>query len=125
MQAFESYRYQYFGGESNLLLTYPYRTEAVTGWPAGMYWSTAFPWIASDLTFFGVFPFMFLIGMLFARTWVRCLKTLDIISLAILGQILIFIAFLPANNQVLMSRQGFLSVVTLTIIVVLRKFRFM
>lgn len=120
-QAFESYRFQYLGGESNLLLTYPYRTELATGWPAGMYWSTAFPWIASDLTFIGVFPFMFLVGMLFARTWVNCLRKMDVISLAILGQVFVFVAFLPANNQVFMSRQGLLSITVLSLIVVLRK----
>ena len=102
-------------------MTYPYRTELATGWPAGMYWSTAFPWIASDLTFIGVFPFMFLVGMLFARTWVNCLRKMDVISLAILGQVFVFVAFLPANNQVFMSRQGLLSITVLSLIVVLRK----
>ena len=120
-QAFESYRYQYLGGENNLLLTYPYRTEAITGWPAGMYWSTAFPWIASDLTFFGVFPLMFFVGVLFAKTWVHCLRTMDMVSLAVLGQIFLFIAFIPANNQVFISRQGFLAVFTLALIIIVRK----
>lgn len=120
-QAFESYRFQYLGGENNLLLTYPYRTELTTGWPAGMYWSTAFPWIASDLTFIGVFPLMFLVGMLFARIWINCLRKMDVVSLAILGQIFVFVAFLPANNQVFISRQGLLSVTVLILIVVFRK----
>lgn len=112
-QAFESYRFQLFGGDNNLLLTYPYRTEAATGWPAGMYWATALPWFASDLTFFGVIPFVFLVGFLFAKIWVSCLQRMDFISLAALGQIFMFVAFLPANNQVLMSRQGLITVVAL------------
>lgn len=119
-QAFESYRYQYLGGDDNLFLTYPYRTEAITGWPAGMYWATAFPWFASDLSFWGVLPLMFLIGMLFARTWLACLYDMDVVSLGILGQLFIFVAFLPANNQVLISRQGLLSVIVLTVILLLR-----
>lgn len=118
--AFESYRFQYLGGENNLLLTYPYRTEAATGWPAGMYWSTAFPWFASDLTFFGVLPFMFIMGDFFARTWISCLRNMDIVALGALGQLFIFVAFLPANNQVLMSRQGLCSVTVLGLILILR-----
>lgn len=121
-QAFESYRFQYFGGDNNLLLTYPYRTEVATGWPAGMYWATALPWLASDLTFLGVVPFVFFIGVLFARTWISCLKNMDFLSLAILGQIFIFVVFLPANNQVLQSRQGLVTVVTLVFIKIFVKF---
>lgn len=116
-QAFESYRLQYFGGEENIMLTYPYRTEALTGWPAGLYWSTAFPWLASDLTFVGVLPFMYLVGFLLARTWINCLRTMDFISICILGQLFIFIVFLPANNQVLMGRQGFLTVVGILLLI--------
>jgi hypothetical protein len=115
--AFESYRLQYLGGSDNTLLTYPYRTEAATGWPAGMYWSTAFPWFASDLTFFGIFPFMFVLGMMFAKTWAKCLQDMDIFYLGVLGQFFIFIAFLPANNQVLMMRQSLWAIVFLIVII--------
>ncbi|MGO4606564.1 hypothetical protein AB4142_09520 [Variovorax sp. 2RAF20] len=115
-QAFESYRYQFLGGQQNLLLTYPFRTEVLTGWPAGMYWSTAFPWFASDLTFPGVLILMSLLGFIFARVWLSSLRHMDLISLAALGQFFLFIVFLPANNQVLMQRQGFWVVITLLIL---------
>lgn len=119
--AFESYRLQYFGGNDNFYLTYPARTEVVTGWPAGLVWATAFPWIASDLTFAGAAIFMFFIGFLFARAWLRCISKQDILAFAILGQIFIFIAFLPANNQVLMGRQGLWVVISIVAMFVLRK----
>lgn len=122
-QAFESYRYQYFGGNQNLLLTYPFRTELLTGWPAGMYWSTAFPWFASDLTFPGVWVLMLFLGFAFARVWLSSLRRMDLFSIAALGQFFLFIAFLPANNQVLMQRQGFWVVVTLLIVAVLKRVR--
>lgn len=113
-QAFESYRAQYLGGESNVLLTYPFRAESVTGWPSGMYWSTAFPWFASDLTFLGCGPLMAFAGFLFAKTWIRSISGhTDFLALAALGQFFIFVAYLPANNQVLMQRQGFWVVLTI------------
>jgi hypothetical protein len=119
-QAFESYRFQFFGGSSNFLLTYPARTELATGWPAGMYWATAFPWLASDLTFVGTAFFMFLIGFIFARAWIACITKQDILYFAIFGQLAIFIGYLPANNQVLMSRQGFWIVISILAIWILR-----
>ncbi|CAI09471.1 hypothetical protein ebA5880 [Aromatoleum aromaticum EbN1] len=120
-QALESYRYQFFGGTQNFLLTYPFRTEAITGWPAGMYWSTAFPWFASDVTFPGTVALMFVAGFYFSRVWLNCLTRRDILSFAMLGQLLTFIAFLPANNQVLMQRQGLWAVATLIAINIFRK----
>lgn len=112
-QAYESYRLQFLGGEDNRYLTYPYRAEQATGWPAGMYWSTIFPWLASDLSFYGVPIFMALMGFVFARLWIACLYDNNPFALAALGQMITFIAFIPANNQVLMQRQGFWTVITL------------
>lgn len=104
--AFESYRYQYFGGVSNIDRVYLFRTEAATGWPAGMYWSTIFPWLASDLSFWGTPFFMFFLGWLLTRVWAACVATGSALSLAALGHLALAIAFVPANNQVLSSRVG-------------------
>ena len=112
-QAYESYRSQYFGGAEFRYLTYPERSEQVTGWPAGMFWSTIFPWLASDLTFYLIPLFMAAIGALFARLWLSCLYGANALSLAAFGQIIVFVAFIPANNQVLMQRQGLLVVLWL------------
>lgn len=119
-QAFESYRYQYLGGAEHHLLTYPVRTEAATGWPAGMYWATAFPWLASDVTFPGTVVLLFLVGFLMARVWIRAVVGRDWLSIIAFGQFLLFIAFLPANNQVLMQRPGLWTVGTLVGLSVVR-----
>lgn len=119
--AFESYRRQYLGGASNFDLTYPVRAESATGWPAGMYWSTALPWFASDLTFPGVVIFMAVMGFVVARLWISCVSKMRLLSLALFGQALIFIAFLPANNQVLMQRPGLWALVTGLALLALRK----
>lgn len=115
-QAYESYRLQFLGGDDNRYLTYPFRSEQQTGWPAGMYWSTIFPWLASDLSFYGVPIFMIIIGFIFARLWIACLYGNNPFALAALGQMLICIAFIPANNQVLMQRQGLWTVISLAAI---------
>lgn len=121
--AFESYRLQYFGGEENFLKTYAIRTELATGWPAGMYWATAFPSFASDLTFFGTIIFIFLIGFIFARTWLRAIIMKDVLAYALLGQLFVFMFYLPANNQVLMQRQGFLIIISIIFLAIFRELR--
>ena len=112
-QAVESYRRQVLGGPDNVLLTYPFRGELASGWPSGLVWWTIFPWLASDLTFWGVPLFMALMGWVFARLWTACLFGNNPFALAAFGQMLIFVAFIPANNQVLMQRQGLWSVIWL------------
>jgi hypothetical protein len=121
--AMESYRFQFLGGDNQMLLTFPYRAEISTGWPAGQFWSTAFPWLASDMSFLLVPVFMFLIGLLFARVWIACLQGSSLLAMVAFGQIIIFVAYLPANNQVLMQRQGFWIVVTLLALWVVGLFR--
>lgn len=105
-QALESYKLQYLGGNQNFWLTYPARTEMATGWPAGQFWATAFPWWASDLTFPGAALTMGVLGFVLARVWLYAIRTGRILPLTIFGQLVVCIAFLPANNQVLMQRQG-------------------
>lgn len=119
-QAFESYRYQYLGGIDNTFTTYPFRSERVTGWPAGMFWSTIFPWLASDMTFFLIPFFMAAMGAIFAKLWLRCLYGADVLALTALGQFFVFIAFIPANNQIMLTRQGFWVVLTLIALAILR-----
>ncbi len=122
-QALDSYRLQFLGGEDNLYLTYPHRAEPVTGWPARMYWSTIFPWLASDMTFFLVPVFMAVVGFVFARVWIACIFGRSILALAAFGQFVIFVAFIPANNQILMQRQGLWVVVSLLALWVFEKLR--
>lgn len=112
-QAAESYRRQFLGGSDHVLLTYPFRGELTSGWPSGLVWWTIFPWLASDLTFWGIPLFMAVMGWAFARLWAACLFGNNPFALAAFGQMLIFIAFIPANNQVLMQRQGLWSVIWL------------
>lgn len=111
--AIESYRQQYMGGGDNRFLTYPFRAEQATGWDAQMFWSTALPWLASDVSFFGV-PFLLaLLGFVYARLWLAALYGSNPLTVGGLGLMIMFIAFMPANNQVMVSRQGLWAVASL------------
>ena len=97
-------------------LSYPSRTEAVTGWPAGKLWATVYPWLASDLTFPGAAVFMALVGWFMARMWIGARVERDPLSLVLFCQAAIFIAYVPANNQLMTARYTAVGLITLLII---------
>ena len=111
--ALASYKTQYLGGTNPYEKSYPARTEVRTGWPAGLYWSTMYPWLASDLTFPGTIAFCFILGALTARLWLESIISRDLISIILLSQIAILILYIPANNQLFLSRQTALGTITL------------
>ncbi|MBS4200591.1 hypothetical protein KHA93_13210 [Bacillus sp. FJAT-49732] len=101
--------------------TYLARNEAINSWPNGMFWSSVFPWLASDLSFYGVPFFMFLIGILLAYCWFDFIYKKNILALIALGQLFIFGFFIPANNQLVQSHQSFFGTTALFIIYFLSK----
>lgn len=120
MRALSSYKNQYFGGYDYFEKSYPARTEAATGYPALMYWQTIYPWLASDLTYFGAIFAMLLIGVFFARLWIECVVFASPISIALFGQICVLVIFIPANNQIFASRVSFIGFLSLLFIYVLK-----
>lgn len=119
--ALASYKTQYFGGQDPKDLSYPVRTEAATGWPAGLLWATVYPWLASDLTFPGAALFMALAGWFMARMWLGARVERDPLSLVIFCQMALFIAYVPANNQLMSSRYTAVGFMTLVGIYVVRR----
>ncbi|WIY82996.1 hypothetical protein [Propionimicrobium sp. PCR01-08-3] len=75
------------------------RSEEAFGWSALQVWSTAFPWIASDLTFWSVPVLMLFVGVLSKKLWSEGVRFDNPFALLALGQIMIFAAYIPANNQ--------------------------
>ncbi|MFC3501714.1 hypothetical protein ACFOOK_12190 [Micromonospora krabiensis] len=114
--ALASYASQYLGVDTDLYPTYLQRTEVRTGWPAGQYWSTIYPWLASDLTFPGTILFMALLGCFFARTWRESILSRRILPTVIFVQLILLIGYIPANNQLGMSRPGLIGLVTLLLL---------
>lgn len=111
--AVASYAGQYLGVDTERHPSYPARTEARTGWPAGLYWSTMYPWLASDLTFPGVVLFMAVLGWFFAAMWLRATRSRRILPTLIFGQLCLLVAYIPANNQLGLSRPATIGLTTL------------
>jgi hypothetical protein len=104
--AAHGYAQQYLGVPDHYDLTYLARSEQATGWPGRMFWSTAFPWWASDVSFTGVVLLMFGIGWALARAWLAAVRNRSIAALVAVGLLFEALFYITANNQVLTSRTG-------------------
>jgi hypothetical protein len=58
------------GNENIMKQPYPVRIEKY-GWDAYGLWSSIYPWIASDVSFPGTILIVYLIGRLFALSWLQ------------------------------------------------------
>ncbi len=115
-RAFDSYLTQYLGGDGVQDETYPARTESRTGWPAGQLWATIYPWLASDLTFPGAALFMGLVGWWTARFWFEAAFQRNRLALLLLCQLALLMAYVPANNQIGVSRTSLIGFITLALL---------
>lgn len=93
--------------------TYLARNEVVNGWPARELWSTVLVWLASDVSFYGVPVVMMLMGYLLGCCWIHCISTKNLHAKAAICQLFIFVFFVPANNQLVQSRQSLFGTVLL------------
>lgn len=119
-RALDSYLSQYGVADSVADRTYPERTEDRVGWDAGFTWSTIYPWLASDLTFPGAALFMGVVGWWMARFWYEATVLGGRLSMLLLGQLAVLIAYVPANNQLGLSRPNLIALVTLLVCYALR-----
>lgn len=122
-RALDSYLAQYGFGDSVSRDTYPQRTEYRTGWDAGINWSTIYPWLASDLTWAGAALFMVLIGWWLARWWYEATVLGSRIAMLLFAQIAVLVAYVPANNQLGLSRPNLICVATLLVVYALGSVR--
>jgi hypothetical protein len=112
-RALDSYATQYLGIESAFDQTYPARTERRMGYPALMYWATIYPWLASDLTFLGAALLMAVVGWWLARLWFEAAYLRRRLSLLLFCQLTLVLAYVPANNQVGITRPGLIAFTSL------------
>ena len=100
-------------------LPYPVRVEHSRGWGAYETWISIYPWLASDVSFPGVILVVFLIGRLFAMSWLDTVRGENPFAVAMLAQFIIMLFYFPANNQMLQSGEalvGFYGVMVLWLI---------
>ena len=69
------------------------------GWSDDYTWSTIYPWLANDISYYLVVPFIFLISMFLAITWK--IGVLEDLFSAVMVFIFLFygVIFSTANNQ--------------------------
>lgn len=91
------------GGRFALLMqTYPGRVEqAHRSWEVMHYWHTIYPWIASDLSFPGTIVAVFVIGYLFALSWLDVLRRQNPFAIGVFALLVMMLFYFPMNNQVL------------------------
>ncbi|AZG13622.1 MULTISPECIES: hypothetical protein [Cupriavidus] len=94
-----------------------------SGWDDRYVWSSAFPWLASDLTFWGVPPLMFLIGAIYSRAWMAAIAWRSLSGIMVFALLSIFIVYLPANNQLAQSPDYYVATVVWLAIFVLEGVR--
>ena len=119
--ALNSYKNQYIGGIDYYRKTYPARTEERTGYPALQYWSTIYPWLASDLTYFGAIIFMCFLGWFIGGLWIESFIYTRPLSIILFCQTVIMIFFIPANNQIFMNRLTFIGFFSLLVLYIYTK----
>jgi hypothetical protein len=90
---------KYFGVTGVWERSYLYRNEQVNGWPALLYWSTLYAWLASDVTYWGVPVVMLLLGVFFAAVWKDLIVRGNAMAAVVLGQLFMLFIMIPANNQ--------------------------
>ncbi|MEO8126892.1 MAG: hypothetical protein ABJF23_13080 [Bryobacteraceae bacterium] len=91
---------------SILYRSYPDRVQQQTGWNANGLWATIYPWIASDVSFPGVFVIVFLVGRIFAQSWLDSLTLRNPFAIAMYAQLVIMLFYFNANNQCLQDGEG-------------------
>ncbi len=90
---------RFLGWENMYYHTYLYRMEEAFGRNGLRSWNTIFPWLASDLTFFGVIILFLFIGYMWSVAWDEILKYRNPISIVFFANISMGLVFVPANNQ--------------------------
>jgi hypothetical protein len=103
--------HEYLGGPDIFPASYLLRNERVNEWPALWWWSTIFPWMASDTTFYGTFLVMILIGFAIGSVWSTVIGTGNPLGMALLSQLFILVFMFPANNALAQTLDGLSSFV--------------
>ncbi len=100
----------YLGGPDLSQATYVARTGRQTDWPSS-WWSTIFPWVASDTSFSGTALFTGLVGFVIARCWVDVIVAGNPIGFAVLAQMFTLVFMFPANNALAQTLEGLFSLI--------------
>ena len=86
--------------------TYTYR-NGLDGWSEDSYWSTLIAWIANDVGFEGAIFVLALIGFMWGKWWREAAAGMSDPAAVLFALSTTMIFYLPANDQVLASYDGY------------------
>jgi hypothetical protein len=86
--------------------TYTYRNGA-DGWSEDYYWSTLIAWIANDVGFAGAVLVLALLGFMWGKWWREAAAGMSDPAAVLFALSTTMIFYLPANDQVLASYDGY------------------
>jgi len=108
--------HDYLGGADVFQKSYLARNELQSGWPALAWWSTIFPWIASDTTYHGTIFVMLFIGYVIGRCWTGVIVSGNPLGFAVLAHLFNLVFMFPANNALAQSLDGLFSLMGLLVL---------
>lgn len=91
--------------------TYPFKTST-ENWGLDK-WHTLFSWMASDITFPGVIFCSMFFGWFYGRIWISCLNNSNIYATALFIYLSLGLIFSLANNQIMHTLQGIITLLFL------------
>lgn len=97
-----------FGLPSGYLNSYPYLTAIESGWGETR-WYSVFSWFASDFTFAGTIPLFGFFAYVYGRAWMESIRFQNPFSIAIFCLLTLGAFMMPANNQLMQTPGGLLT----------------
>jgi len=113
-----SYLVEIFGLHDFSQGSYLVRNQIQNGWPALSVWSTVFPWLASDISFYSIPILMFILAYILSVTWNNTLLTKSPYGFLLTGQFFIFWFMIPSNNQLFHTLENSVAFFTAVILYV-------
>lgn len=99
-----------FNLPSAYLSSYPYLAAIESGWGETR-WYSVFSWFASDFTFVGTIPLFGYFAYVYGRTWIESIKFQNPFSIALFCLLTLGVFMAPANNQLMQTPGGLLTLI--------------
>lgn len=100
--------------------TYTYR-NGIDGWSEENYWSSLITWLANDVGFGGAIFALAFLGYLWGKTWRDAVQGRNDAAAILFCLSMLILFYLPANNQVFASYDGYFIFFTWLIVWIMRR----
>ncbi len=99
--------YERFTGDKSFIKrSLPVQISDADGFKYPTYWCTAYPYFMNDLGPIGTVVMMFMVGVLFALSWIDVIGGKNPFSVAMFWLVIVMLVYLPATNRMLQDGEG-------------------